>query len=173
MPWQIDPTHSEVGFRTKHMVFATVKGTFHEFEGDFEIDENDLAKSSGVIRIKAASIDTNAGQRDAHLRSADFFDVENAPEIVFESNGIERHGEDVTIKGNLTIRDVTRPVAFKGEIGGPIRDPWGNEKVALSAETQINRKDWGLNWNQALEAGGLLVSDRVTLHVDLELAKAA
>jgi len=173
MTWQIDPAHSEIGFRTKHMMIATVKGKFTEFEGEFNVNEDDLSKSAGTIRIKAASIDTGVEQRDNHLRSGDFFDAETTPFIVFATTAIQLDGHAATITGNLTIRDVTRPVTFKGDLGGPLKDPWGNAKIVLSAETQINRKDWGLNWNQALEAGGLLVSDRVTLHVDLELAKAA
>jgi polyisoprenoid-binding protein YceI len=171
MTWKIDPIHSEIGFKTKHMMVATVKGKFHEFHGDLVIDENDLSKSGGTIRINAGSIDTNFEQRDNHLKSADFLDVESSPEIVFASNKIERKGEDVAISGDLTIRGVSRPVTFKGEVAGPLKDPWGNPRLALSAEAQVNRKDWNLNWNQALEAGGFLVSDKVTLQIDLELSK--
>lgn len=175
MTWQIDPTHTEIGFRGKHMLISTVKGKFPQYNGEFAIDATDLTNSRGTIRIVAASLDSGFGQRDDHLRSADFFDVEHYPEIVFKTTGIEPNGEEdgYRITGELTIRDVTRPVVFKAEAGGPLTDPWGGKRVALSAEAVINRKEWGLEWNLPLRTEGMLVSDKITLSIDAELVKAA
>jgi polyisoprenoid-binding protein YceI len=175
MTWQIDPAHTEIGVRGKHMLISTVKGRFQRYHGDFAIDEADLANSKGVIRIEAASLESGFGQRDDHLRSPDFFNVEQYPEIVFRTNEVRRNGgqDEFEIAGDLTIRDVTRPVVFKAEAGGPLTDPWGGARVALSAEAVVNRKDWGLEGNLPLGTEGLLVGDKITLTIDAELVKAA
>jgi polyisoprenoid-binding protein YceI len=174
MTWTIDPTHASIGFTGKHMVVAKVRGQFKEFDADVTIDEEDLSRSGGVIRIDVGSLDSGFDQRDKHLRSADFFDAETYPEITFRTKRIEpRGGEKYRFVGDLTIRDVTREVAFDGEVGGPLNDPWGNKRVVLSAAAKVNRKDWGLEWNLPLGADGLLVSDDITLELDAEFQKAA
>lgn len=173
MTWQIDPSHTNIGFEGRHMLVSKVRGKFSDFEADLAIDPENLEQSKATFRIKAESLDSGFGQRDEHLKSADFFDVEKYPEIVFDSRKIARNGGDGSyiIEGDLTIRDVTRPVRFKAEVGGPVKNPWGGEVIALDAETEINRKDWDLNWNMALEAGGVLVSDKIKLQLATELNK--
>ncbi len=174
MPWNLDTVHSSIEFSVRHMVIASVKGRFATFTVDANVDETNLANSSATVRIDAASIDTRDSQRDTHLRSADFLDAETHPQIVFASKKIEsRGGSDYRIVGDLTIRGVTKPVTLDGEVSGPVKDPWGGTRVGLSAQGKINRKEFGLNWNAALEAGGFLVGDDVKLSVDLELVKAA
>jgi len=174
MTWKLDPAHSSLQFAVKHMVISTVRGSFRDFAVDAEIDETNLAKSRATVRIDATSLTTGNDDRDTHLRSADFFDADNHPAIVFVTRGIERRGgDDHRITGDLTIRDVTRPVVFEGEIQGPVKDPWGGVRFGLSATGKVNRKDFGLNWNAALEAGGFLVGDDVKLSIEAELVKAA
>ena len=156
------------------MVIASVKGRFATFEVDATVDESNLANSSATVRIDATSIDTREGQRDTHLRSADFLDVENHPQISFTSKKIEpRGGSDYRIVGDLTIRGVTREVTLDGEANGPVKDPWGGTRIGLSAQGKVNRKEWGLTYNAVLEAGGFVVGDEVKLAIDLELVKAA
>ena len=167
MQWKLDVTHTQVGFSVKHMAISTVRGRFTKFDGAGETDaDGKLVKAS--FRIDTASVDTNQEQRDAHLRSADFFDAEKYPTLSFESTSISQRGSDVTIYGNLTMRGVTKPVTLKGEQGPVVKDPWGMTRTALSLEGKINRKEWGLNWNQALEFGGLMVSEDVKLSLELE-----
>lgn len=174
MTWKLDPAHSGLQFAVKHMVISTVRGSFREFAVDAEIDEADPTKSRATVRIEAASLTTGSDDRDAHLRSADFFDVEAHPAIVFVSRGIERRrGDDYRITGDLTIRGVTRTITLDGEIQGPVKDPWGGLRFGLSASGKVNRKEFGLNWNAALEAGGFLVGDDVKLSIEAELVKAA
>ncbi|MBE0609554.1 MAG: YceI family protein [Dehalococcoidia bacterium] len=174
MTWNLDPAHSGLQFAVKHMVISTVRGSFGEFAVDAEIDEANLANSRATVRIDAASLTTGNADRDAHLRSADFFDVEAHPSIVFESRGIERRGgDDYRITGDLTIRGITRAIVLDGEIQGPVKDPWGGLRFGLSASGKVNRKEFGLNWNAALEAGGFLVGDDVKLTIEAELVKAA
>ena len=167
--WTIDPQHSQVAFEVKHMMFAKVRGRFEDLEGTLEIASKDEIESSRVdVVIEAASISTGQGDRDDHLRSPDFFDVEQFPELRFESTSVERTGEDeLEVVGDLTIRDVTREVELQvTELGGGT-DPWGNERLGYSATTEIDRRDYGLTWNQALEAGGVLVGHdiRITLEI--------
>ncbi len=174
MTWNLDPAHSGLQFAVKHMVIATVRGGFREYAVEAEIDEADVTRSRAVVRIEAASIDTGNPDRDAHLRSADFFDVEAHPAIVFVTRRIERRGgDDYRLAGDLTIRGVTRPITLDAEIRGPVKDPWGGTRMGLSANGKVNRKEFGLNWNAALEAGGFLVGDDVKLTVEAELVKAA
>ena len=170
--WAIDRAHSSIGFEARHMLVTRVRGQFKEFEAELNIDEQDLTKSSAVITIKAASIDTNEPQRDAHLRSADFFDVEKYPTIRFATKRIEKVGDNrYRIVGDLTIKDVTREVAFDAEVFGPAKNPWGMEVISVSAEAKIDRKEFGLTWNAALEFGGWLVGDEVKLIFEAELVK--
>ena len=163
----IDGSHSHLGFAAKHMMVTTVRGRFGEFAGKIELPEGDPAAARAEFTIQAASIDTGSEQRDAHLRSADFFDAENHPELTYRSTRVQALGGDrYRAEGDLTIRGVTRPVTLEIEVGERVRDPWGNERVGLSASGRLNRKEWGLNWNQVLEAGRLLVSEDVRLEID-------
>lgn len=174
MEWNLDPVHSSVSFSVRHMVIASVKGSFSRFSLDAAIDDTNLPASRGTLRIEAASIDTREPQRDGHLRSADFLDADNYPELVFLAKRIEpRGGSDYRITGDLTIRGVTKEVTLNAEVNGPLKDPWGGTRVGVEAEGKINRKDFGLNWNAVLEAGGFVVGDEVKLTVDLELVKVA
>ncbi len=173
MAWTLDPAHSSISFSGKHMLVATVRGRFLSWEVEANIDEKNLANSRGTVRIDATSLDTGVEQRDNHLRSADFFDSENHPEIVFQVKRVEPVGEGYRLVGNLTIRGVTHEVALSGELDGPIDDPWGGKRVGLSAEGKLNRKDWGLDWNVPLSAGGILVSDQIKFAIDAELVQAA
>jgi len=172
--WSIDSTHSGVHFSVRHLVVAKVRGRFAAFAGSVKLDENDLTRSSVEVEIDAASIDTGVADRDKHLRSADFFDSEQYPKLRFVSTSIESNGKNrYSVHGNLTIRDVTRPVVLDAEYGGAAKDPWGNERAAFAAATSVERSDFGLKWNQALEAGGVLVGERVDIELEVELVKAA
>jgi polyisoprenoid-binding protein YceI len=170
MKWVLDPAHSQVQFSVKHLGISTVRGTFDAFSGS--IDEENGQATAVTVEIDVASLDTGNEQRDGHLRSADFFDVENHPKATFSLTKFERSGDEVTATGDLTIRGTTKPVTLKGEIGGPATDPWGNQKVSATLETKIARKEWGLVWNVALEAGGVLVSDDVKLSIDIQAQPA-
>ena len=172
--WNIDPAHSVAEFKVKHMMIANVKGQFAKITGTLTLDESDLADSHIEALIEASSIETRDAQRDAHLKSADFLDVEKFPTLPFKSTRISlvRDGE-LAVEGDLTIRGVTRKVLFSVEgPTPPMKDPWGNTRVAVSATTKINRKDFGLTWNAALETGGILVGDEVTITLDVEFVKA-
>ena len=172
--WNIDPAHSMAEFKVKHMMIANVKGQFSRVSGALFLDESDLANSRVEATIEATSIHTRDEQRDAHLKSADFFDVEKFPTLHFQSSGISivRDGE-LSVEGDLTIHGVTRKVRFAVEgPTPPAKDPWGNTRVAISAITKINRKDFGLTWNAALETGGILVGDEITITLDVEFVKA-
>ena len=167
--WQIDPSHTSVEFSVKHMVVTTVKGLFSKVSGTIELDEADPTSSSVYAEIDAASIDTRWPDRDAHLRSADFLDVENYPTITFRSTRVERAGGDrFKLYGDLTIRGTTREVVLEAEFNGVGQDPWGGTRAGFSASGKIDRRDWGMTWNGALEAGGLLVSDEVKISLDVE-----
>ncbi|HEY0928612.1 MAG TPA: YceI family protein [Gemmatimonas sp.] len=171
MQWAFDPAHSQIQFAVKHMGISTVRGTFDQFTGTIE-EDNGVVKSV-TVEVDVASLNTQNTQRDEHLRSGDFFDVANSPKATFVLTKFERSGNDVTATGDLTLRGTTKPVTLKGEIGGPAKDPWGNQKVSAELETKISRKEWGLVWNVALEAGGVLVSDEVKLRIDVQAAPAA
>jgi len=172
--WNIDPAHSVAEFKVKHMMISNVKGQFPKVSGALTLDESTLANSRVEASIEAASIETRDAQRDTHLKSADFFHVEKFPTLSFKSTGIRqvRDGE-LAAEGDLTIRGVTRKVIFSVEgPTPPAKDPWGNTRVAVSATTKINRKDFGLTWNTALETGGILVGDEVTITLDVQFVKA-
>lgn len=172
--WAVDPAHSVAEFAVRHMMISTVKGHFTNVTGTLLGDERDAEHASIGLTIPVAGIDTREPKRDAHLRSADFFDADRYPEISFRSTRITRLGTDkFSVTGDLTIRDITRPVVLSVESGGRGRDPWGGERVGFSATTTINRQDFGLHWNQALETGGVLVGNDVKISVDLELVKSA
>ncbi len=167
MKWNLDTTHSAAEFAVKHLMISTVKGHFNTFTGTGETNEDGTIKSA-ELSIDAASINTNVEARDNHLKSADFFDVEKFPKITFKSTKIDQKGADISITGDLTIHGVTKPVTLKGEFTAPVTDPWGNSRSALAVNTKINRKDWGLHYNQALEAGGWVVGDEVKINVEFE-----
>jgi polyisoprenoid-binding protein YceI len=169
--YTIDTAHSEVGFSVKHMVVATVRGTFTEFSGKVFYDENDISKSSVEGMIKASSMSTANAKRDEHLRSADFFDAGNYPDILFKTTRIEKKGDGYVAYGDLTMRGVTREIALDFEITGKITDPWGNERVGLEARGVLNRQDYGISWNKALDNNGWVVSNEVTLLIQAEFIK--
>lgn len=165
----IDSTHSSVGFVVRHMVVSKVRGTFANFKGTIAYDPARVERSTVEVEIDAASIDTREPKRDAHLRSADFFDVEKFPTLSFRSTSVKRTTDDtLAVAGDLTIHGVTRPVELVvDELGGG-KDPWGNDRLAWSGRLAINRKDFGLNWNQLLEAGGLLVSEKIDIELEIQ-----
>ncbi len=171
--WKFDPAHTSIEFTARHMMVAKVRGTFTNYTLSADIDEANLANSKGRIEIEAASVETGQPDRDNHLRSADFFDAENHPKIVFETKSIEHKGDnEYRLVGDLTIRGVTHEVVFEGEAHGPFDDPFGGRRIGLSAEAKVNRKDWGLTWNMPFGADSLTVSDKVTLSIDAELVPA-
>jgi len=172
--WNLDTVHSSINFSIRHMVVSKVRGRFAKFSGALNLAEGDLTRSVVEATVDASSIDTGTPQRDTHLRSADFFDVERFPEMRFRSTRIEKlDGDRYRVLGALTIRDVTREVALDAEYGGRATDPWGNERVGFVAKAVLDRKDFGLAWNQVLEAGGVLVGDRVEVELDVQAVKAA
>jgi polyisoprenoid-binding protein YceI len=172
--WNIDPVHSVAEFKVKHMMISNVKGQFTGISGGLSLDEANIEHSSVEATLDAASINTRETQRDAHLKSADFFDVERFPTLSFRSSRIASTGPgELRVTGDLSIHGVTRQVQF--EVEGPTapgKDPWGNTRIGLSATTKINRKDFGLTWNAALETGGILVGDEVTITLDVQFVKA-
>jgi len=172
MAWQIDNSHSEVQFSVKHMMISTVRGRFNEFSGTVEADEANPTAAAVDVQIATNSLVTGDPKRDGHLRSPDFFDVEQFPYITFKSTRVEQ--VDATrgkLVGDLTIRDVTKPVVLDFEYAGQAKTPWGTTSAGFNAQTKINRKDWNLNWNVALETGGWLVGDQITINIELELVK--
>jgi polyisoprenoid-binding protein YceI len=172
--WNLDPSHSVAEFKVKHMMISNVKGQFAKLTGVLTLDESDLTDSRVAAVIEAGSIETRDAQRDAHLKSADFFDVEKFPTLSFKSTRISLVGDgELAVEGDLTIRGVTREVVFSVEgPTPPAKDPWGNTRVAVAATTKISRKDFGLTWNAALETGGILVGDEVTINLDVQFVKA-
>lgn len=167
--WTIDPAHSSLDFAVKHLVFATAKGTFTDVTGQIVLDEEHIERSTVTVEVAAASVHTRDGQRDEHLRSADFFDVENHPAITFRSTTVERTtGDGLAIAGELTIRGTARPVVLEAEFNGRGRSPFGMDVLSYSATTKIDRKEFGLNWNAALETGGVMVSDDVKITIEIE-----
>jgi polyisoprenoid-binding protein YceI len=171
--WNIDPAHTAAEFKVKHMMIAHVKGKFSGISGTLTQDETDPAKSTVEVSIPVSSINTGEPQRDGHLKSADFFDAEKFPAIIFKSTGMKKLSEtDWRVTGDLTIHGVTNSVTLAVEdVSAPAKDPWGNTRVGLSATTKINRKDYGLIWNTALETGGFLVGDDVQISLDVQFIK--
>lgn len=172
--WVLDPTHSEIQFKVKHLMITTVTGYFRNFSAAAETSDTDFSNAKISFEAKTASVDTNTIDRDNHLRSADFFDSENYPVLRFESREMKK-ADDTSFKltGDMTIKGVTNVVTLDVEFGGIMKDPWGNEKAGFSLSGKINRKDWGLNWNAALETGGVLVSDEVRIYCEIQMAKKA
>jgi polyisoprenoid-binding protein YceI len=173
--WSIDPAHTSVALAVKHMMFTTVRGRFRDVTGTIAIDELNPAASTIEVEIAAASIDTGVADRDAHLRSADFLDVETHPSLTFRSKRFEgklaKDGDPFRVTGDLTIRGVTREVTLEGTYEGTGKDPWGGTRAGARATTKIDRRDWGLVWNQALETGGILVANEVRIEVAVQAVK--
>jgi polyisoprenoid-binding protein YceI len=169
--WAIDAGHTNAEFAVKHLMIATVRGRFSDLSGTVELDPDEPTNSTVDVTVNVASIDTRQEQRDEHLRSADFFDVANFPILTFKSTGIRRDGANFLVDGDLTIRGVTKPVTLRATEEGRTRDPWGGERIGFSASTKVNRRDFGLTWNQVLEAGGFAVGDEVKITLDVELVK--
>ncbi len=172
MPWKADYSHTQIMFSVRHMMISTVRGQFDKFTIDADINEDDVAKSSLVVTIDPTSINTKAEQRDAHLKSADFFHTDVHPEIVFKSTkGIHLSDTHGKLIGDLTMKGVTKPVELDVNFLGRVKSPWGSETAGFSAKGKLNRKDWGLAWNVALESGGWLVSDDISLDIEAEFTK--
>ncbi|WP_163784367.1 YceI family protein [Myxococcus vastator] len=170
--WNIDTTHSGIHFSVRHMVIAKVRGSFRKYSGAVSLDEQDVTKSSVAVTIETASIDSGVEQRDNHLRSPDFFDVEKFPTITFKSTKVEKaSGDGLKVTGNLTLRDITREVVLEAEQLGVGKDPWGNVKAAFEAKTSVDRRDFGLTWNQALETGGVLVGEKIEITIEVQAVK--
>ncbi|WP_341201617.1 YceI family protein [Planomicrobium okeanokoites] len=167
--WTVDAAHSEIGFSVKHMMVSKVKGSFASYDATVEADETDLQGALIDFKVDVASINTNNEDRDNHLRSADFFDAEQHPHITFNANEIVKKGDDeYELTGDLTMKGVTRPATFEVEYGGKGVNPWGVEVVAFSGEGKVNRKDFGLTWNQTLETGGVLVGEDIKITLELQ-----
>lgn len=170
--WAIDPTHSEIGFKVKHMMFTNVSGKFQEFHAIAETDEDLFDNATFEFSAKTASLTTGNTDRDLHLSSGDFFDAEKYPNINFISTSYKKVSEgQYKLTGDLTLRGTTKPVTLDVEFHGTALDPWGNKKAGFGITGKINRKDWGLNWNSTLEAGGVLVGEEVKLHIELQFVK--
>jgi polyisoprenoid-binding protein YceI len=172
--WNIDPVHSTAQFKVKHMMISNVKGEFTAVTGKLELNNADITKSKIEASIDASSINTREPQRDAHLKSADFLDVEKFPVLTFKSTRVSKvKVDELSVEGNLTIHGVTRNVVFDVEgPSAPVKDPWGSTRIGISATTRIDRKDFGLAWNASLEAGGIMVGHEVTITLDVEFVKA-
>ncbi len=170
MSWKIDLAHSHIQFSVRHMMISTVRGEFEEFQGDIDFNQENPERSSAYVKIDASSINTREDSRDNHLRSPDFLNAEEYPYIIFESKQVEQVGEESgRITGDLTIRGVTNEVVLDVRFHGLAKSPWGTTSAGFSASTTLQRKDWGLNWNQALETGGVLVGDKMKIDIEVEL----
>jgi len=174
MSWTVEPAHTSVGFSLRHMMISTVRGTFDKSEITLDLNPDDMTQTKVEVKVEMNSINTRDDRRDGHLRSPDFFNVEQYPYMTFQSTKIEAVGPNhYKMTGNLTIRDATKPVTFDVQSMGPQVNPWGAKVMGFSATATINRNDWGLNWNMALEAGGVVVSEHVKIELDLEAAETA
>lgn len=172
--WTIDPSHSEIGFKVKHLMITNVNGVFTEFTGNIETVRMDFATALVNFVINPGSVNTGSADRDNHLKSPDFFDVEKFNEITFKSESLQKTDDDTFVMtGDLTIKGISKKVSLNVEFNGLMKDPWGNEKAGFSLSGKINRKDWGLNWNAALETGGVLVGEEVKIQAEVQLLKQA
>jgi polyisoprenoid-binding protein YceI len=170
--WALDPTHSELGFKIKHLMISNVSGKFTNFDVKVETAGDDFSNASVVATVDVASINTNNEQRDAHLRNADFFEVEKHPSITFRSTKVEKVDDDTfSLYGDLTIKDTTKPVKLSVEYSGIAKDPWGNTKAGFTVTGKINRKDWGINYNAVLETGGLMLGEELKIQSEIQLVK--
>ncbi|MFI6943188.1 YceI family protein [Streptomyces sp. NPDC050418] len=172
--YTLDPAHTSLGFTARHAMVTNVKGSFLDFEGTLHLDGSDPSQSTASIDVKMESIETGQGDRDGHLKSADFFDVEKFPGMTFRSTSAEAlGGEDYRITGDLTIKDVTKPLTIDLEFNGVAKDPFGNERVGFEGKAELHRSEWGLTWNSALDTGGVLVSDKIKLTFDISAIRNA
>lgn len=171
--WTLDPAHSEVSFKVKHMMISNVRGLLTDYTLDVKSSDGAFSHADVVFRAKLNSITTGNEQRDTHLKSADFFDVANNEELVFRSTNYTRDADDITLEGEISIKGVTRPITLDVEFGGVQKDPWGNTKAGFTVQGRLNRKDFGLNWNTALETGGVLVGDEVKINCEIQLIKSS
>ena len=172
MTWQIDYTHSEINFTVRHMMISKVNGRFTDWSGTIDFDPENLADTTVDVTVQLASVDTREQKRDDHLRSPDFFNVSDYPEMRFKSTGVEQDDDDEgKLYGELTIRGITKPIVLDVEYAGQAQSPWGTTSAGFSAEATINRKDWELTWNQALETGGVLVGEKIKIAIELELVQ--
>lgn len=172
--WDFDLSHSTVGFHVRHLMVSKVHGSFHKWGGSLVLDDQDITKSRVDVTIDAASLDTKEEKRDGHLRSADFFDTEKFPQLTFKSTAVKKvSDEELEVTGDLTIRGETRSVLLKVETNGQVKDPWGGTRTGFSAKTSISRKEFGLHWNAVLEAGGVVVGDKVEITLEIEAIKKA
>lgn len=169
--WTVDPMHSEVQFKVKHLVISTVTGNFNQFSAEMEAEKEDFTDATISFTADINSISTNNQQRDEHLKSDDFFNAEKFPQMTFRSNTLEKDGDGYALKGDLTIRDVTKPVTLAVELGGVAQDPYGQTKAGFEAEGKINRKEFGLMWSAITEAGGVVVSDKVKILLNIQFIK--
>jgi polyisoprenoid-binding protein YceI len=169
--WAFDLAHSSIGFHVRHLMVSKVHGRFHTWSGKLALDDADPARSHVEVTIDASSVDTREDKRDAHLRSPDFLDVERFPTIEFRSRAVTRDGELLRVAGDLTIHGITRPVVLEVDGGGQVKDPWGGTRTGFSATTSISRKDFGLTWNLALEAGGFVVGDKIEITLEIEAVR--
>lgn len=170
--WNVDPTHSGVSFSVRHLMISKVRGRFNDFSGTATIAADPLQSSLEAV-VQMASISTGDDNRDGHLKTGDFFDVEQFPTMTFRSTGLRKSGGDYEMSGDLTLHGVTNPVTFEVEFDGTGTDPWGNTKAGFTAKTEINRKDWGLEYNAVLETGGVMIGENVKIELDVQLVKAA
>jgi len=168
--YKIDPVHSSVAFSIRHMVISNVKGRFQEFTGSLLLENNTLKEATGTIQTK--SIDTGVAQRDQDLRSANFFDAEKFPTITFKSKRLEKKGDELVLVGDFTMHGVTKELSLPARLSGPVKDPWGNERIGLEIKSKLSRKDFGMTYNKALETGGLVVGDEVEIEINAEAVKA-
>ncbi|WP_068396245.1 YceI family protein [Kribbia dieselivorans] len=172
--WDLDPTHTRIGFSARHAMVTTVRGSFNDISGSFHADLDEMSNSTAQVTLKVASVDTRNQQRDDHLRSADFFEVERWPDITFTSTQIEEVGDNAyLVQGDLTIRDVTRQISIPLELIGVQKDAFGNLRAGFEGARRVNRRDFGLEWNQPLDAGGLLVSEKISLEFEISAVKRA
>lgn len=170
--WAIDPTHSEIGFKVKHMMFTNVSGKFGAYDATITTEGDDFTTSNIEFSADINSVDTNNSDRDNHLKSGDFFDAESYPKMMFKSASFTKvDDENYELTGDLTFKGTTKTVTLPIEVSPVMKDPWGNSKIGLNISGKINRKDWGLNWNSALETGGVLVGEDVKLNIELQLVK--
>lgn len=171
--WALDPAHSEVHFKVKHLVISTVTGTFKAFDGSFETENDDFSNAQIDFSLDVSSIDTNQAQRDIHLKSPDFFDAEKYPKMAFSSTSFAKDGEVYTLQGHLTVKDITKPINLNVEFGGTATDFYGNEKAGFEITGKISRKEFGLTWDAITEAGAIVVGDEIKLNINVQFAKQA
>jgi polyisoprenoid-binding protein YceI len=171
--WTIDPTHTRLGFVARHAMVTKVRGAFTEFSGSLTLDGANPSASGAEVTVQMASVDSGTADRDAHLTSPDFFNVEAFPTMTFKSTAVKQDDDEFVLIGDLTIKDVTRPVEIEVELDGIVTDPWGNTRAGFAGETEISRKDYGLTWNVPLDGGGVLVSDKIKIQLDVSATKSA